>query len=320
MTSLPLTIVKQSTLAVTVAWTPPTGVTGYRFFRDGQPVSSSWDPAKSQVAFSIPDDKQHTYCVVAVTASAQGTLTVNELPSSTTPSTRIYTADFADGTFDQVTSQQESSAPRITLVTPGLGGTKYAAKIICGPQDKGTAGAAGERTELEVQHFSPHLGGGSLQGKEVWVAWIFKLGAGFVPPSNWMDMGQFANYGSPVFAFQHRPDGSVLVEQRGGVYSDNGGMSGNLKTAKLADSLQREREYHVVVNRLFSVNGDGITKVWLDREPSDTPQVSMVGPTLAKGYEAWPYMKFGMYGSTWSEDNTVYVSNIRWATTAEGLN
>jgi len=233
-------------------------------------------------------------------------------------STRIYTADFSAGDFSQVDSLQESSPGRISLVSPGLAGNKYAAKIICGPQDTGVAGSSGnQRTELDVQSFSPHLGGGSLEGKDVWVAWTFKLASPFTPPTNWRDYGQFhAGVGSPSFAFQAHSDGSFWIEQRGGTYVNG---SGNYKTMELTPSVAPDVEHTVVVFRHWSTTTSGITKVWYDRDPSQAPNVSLSGPTLEIGYESAPYMKYGMYGQSNVADNTVYVSNIRWATTAAGL-
>lgn len=77
MTSLPLTVLKQTSLTITVGWTPPAGAVGYEFLRDGKRVSSSFDGAKSQVSFGIPDANEHTYEVMAVGAVAAGTVTVN---------------------------------------------------------------------------------------------------------------------------------------------------------------------------------------------------------------------------------------------------
>lgn len=319
MTGLPLTIISQTSLRLTLGWTPPAGATGYRFFRDGVAVSSSWDPAKNQITFGL-DGKPHTFDVVAETALAKGTVTVNQ-PATPDLSARIYTADFAAGDFSQVDSQQESSAGRISLVQPGLAGAKYAARFLCGTQDEGVAGSSGNlRTELEVQSFSPHLGGGSLQGKDVWVAWAFKLGAGFAAPSGWVILTQFhAGHGSPTFALLMKPDGNLYVVQRGGAYVDNGGTSGNYKEALLLAQPARETEYRMVVYRRFSVNSDGATRVWLNRDTSDAPSVALSGPTLPIGYESATYQKCGMYGGQWSGDNAQFISDIRWAATAAGL-
>lgn len=98
MTNLPLTILSQNPLKVTLGWTPPANVAGYRFFRDGQPVSSSWDATKSQVTFGLPDDKPHTFTVLAVTGLAQGSVTVNAPapppppPPSPPPSSGVWWA------------------------------------------------------------------------------------------------------------------------------------------------------------------------------------------------------------------------------------
>ena len=232
-------------------------------------------------------------------------------------STRIYTADFSTGDFSQVDSQQESSADRITLISPGLGGNQYAAKIICGPQDTGVAGSSGnQRTELSVQSFSPHLGGGSLQGKDVWVEWVFKIASPFTAPTNWRDIGQFhAGVGSPSFAYQAHSDGTFWIEQRGGTYVNG---SGNYKTIQMP-TPSFDVAHTIIVFRHWSTGSDGITKVWYDKDSTQVPNVSLAGPTLETGYESAPYMKYGMYGQSNVADNTVYVSNIRWATTAAGL-
>jgi len=237
-------------------------------------------------------------------------------------STRIYTADFSTGDFSQIVSLQESSIGRITMVTPGVGGQKYAAKVLTGAQDQGVAGASGYRTEVYVQGFSQHLGGGSLQGKGVWVGWTIKLGAGFQVPSGYLVLTQFhAGYGSPVFAITMDNLGRIVVEQRGGAYTDNGGSSGNYREAILMTSPPRETDFNLVVHRIFSVNSDGLTQVWLNKSPTtNAPDVSMTGPTLEIGQEASPYMKFGMYGGNWPPpDNVLYGGNIRWATSATGL-
>lgn len=47
-----LTVLNKTALTITVGWTPPAGAVGYRFYRDGKPVSSSYDPTKSRVTFS----------------------------------------------------------------------------------------------------------------------------------------------------------------------------------------------------------------------------------------------------------------------------
>jgi len=150
-----------------------------------------------------------------------------------------------------------------------------------------------------------------------WLAWTFKLASPFTPPTNWRDYGQFhAGVGSPSFAFQAHSDGSFWIEQRGGTYVNG---SGNYKTMELTPSVAPDVEHTVVVFRHWSTTTSGITKVWYDRDPSQAPNVSLSGPTLEIGYESAPYMKYGMYGQSNVADNTVYVSNIRWATTAAGL-
>jgi hypothetical protein len=252
------------------------------------------------------------------TTTSPTTTTAPTTTTSAPPSSRLYTADFATGNFSQIDSLQESSSGRIVLNSPGLAGTKYAAAIVSGPQDRDVAGSGNNmRTELSVQSFASHLGGGSLQGKDVWVSWTFKLGTGFQAPSNWAVIGQFhAGVGSPSFALVMGPNGSIVVCQRGGTYVDG---SGNYQEATILSSPARNVEYTVIVYRHWSVDSDGATKVWLNRDTSNTPNVSMVGPTLEKGYESAPYMKIGLYGSDWSSDNVVYVSDIRWATSAAGL-
>lgn len=80
MTTLPLTVLSQNNLKITVAWTPPAGVAGYVFSRDGQRVSSTFDPAKSQVTFGIPDGQPHTFAVEALGALASGSVGVNQPP------------------------------------------------------------------------------------------------------------------------------------------------------------------------------------------------------------------------------------------------
>lgn len=222
------------------------------------------------------------------------------------PSTRVYTADF----FTNVDGLQRSSLGRITL-------DAGRARILCGPQDKGVAGASDLRTEINVQAFSPHLGGGSLQGKDVWVAWEFELAAGFQWPTRWLDLAQFhagASPNSPVFALQARPDKSVLVEQRGGTSQTPVG-----KPLLAPGTVKADHAYSIVVHRLFSTGGDGFTRVWLDKNPALAPNVSLSGATLFVGMESLPYMKVGMYGGSLTQDNTLFVSNVRWATTAAGL-
>lgn len=85
MNTLPLTVLAQTSIKITVGWTPIPGVLGYRFFRDGQPVSSSWDPAKTQVTFAIPDSSPHTFTVLAVQGQAQGQVVVNGPPPPPPP-------------------------------------------------------------------------------------------------------------------------------------------------------------------------------------------------------------------------------------------
>jgi hypothetical protein len=75
--NLPLTIIKQTQLALTLGWTPPAGVFGYRFLRDGRPLSSSYDPAKSQATFGLTDSLPHTFEVIALGNLAAGSVAVN---------------------------------------------------------------------------------------------------------------------------------------------------------------------------------------------------------------------------------------------------
>ena len=82
MTNLPLTVLAQNSLKVTVGWTPPAGATGYVFSRDGKRVSSTFDPSRNQVSFGIPDGQPHTFTVSALGDVAEGQVTVNG-PSST---------------------------------------------------------------------------------------------------------------------------------------------------------------------------------------------------------------------------------------------
>lgn len=113
--NLPLTVLAQTALKVTVGWTPPTGVSGYRFFRDGQPVSTSWDPAKAQASFSIPDSNPHTFAVVAVAASASGSVTVNQ--PAPPPSNVLFTQAYDAASATKLATDGNIVAPHGYSVT-----------------------------------------------------------------------------------------------------------------------------------------------------------------------------------------------------------
>jgi len=84
MTALPLSVVAKTQLKLTVSWTPPAGAAGYVFYRDGERVSNSWNPAKSQVTFGL-DGKPHTFRVVAVEVAAEGTVTSDAVVADQPP-------------------------------------------------------------------------------------------------------------------------------------------------------------------------------------------------------------------------------------------
>lgn len=83
MQSLPLTVVKETASSLSVRWTPPAGVDGYEFKRDGVRISNTWQPGKSSITFGKPDGLQHIYEVDGVTAAPSGVLT-RPVPSPTT--------------------------------------------------------------------------------------------------------------------------------------------------------------------------------------------------------------------------------------------
>ena len=78
MTSLPLSVVKQTNSSITVSWTPPSNCEGFEFLRDSKRISNTWDPTESRITFSIPDSNPHTFEVRALNVLANGSITVNQ--------------------------------------------------------------------------------------------------------------------------------------------------------------------------------------------------------------------------------------------------
>lgn len=80
-----LTILNQTTIAVTVGWTPVPGCAGYVFLRDGVRVSNTWDPTRRQVKFAL-DGKPHVFAVQAVSVADSGTIQIGVPAPSPQPS------------------------------------------------------------------------------------------------------------------------------------------------------------------------------------------------------------------------------------------
>ena len=50
--TLPLTIISQTSKTITFGWTPPLGIIGYVFYKDGVRVSNTFNATQSSVKFS----------------------------------------------------------------------------------------------------------------------------------------------------------------------------------------------------------------------------------------------------------------------------
>lgn len=79
-----LRILTETANSVTVGWDPVPNASGFRFFRDAVPVSSSFDGSKTSVKFGKPDANPHVYEVRALVYGDSGTITV---PTPTPPPT-----------------------------------------------------------------------------------------------------------------------------------------------------------------------------------------------------------------------------------------
>lgn len=75
-----LTVLKQTSKQVTYGWTPPVGVYGNVYLRDGVRISSDWNALKKTVTFNIPDNKQHTFEVRPLGGLDSGVAVVNGPP------------------------------------------------------------------------------------------------------------------------------------------------------------------------------------------------------------------------------------------------
>jgi len=74
---LPLRVVSQDATTWTIGWTPQQGAYGYRFFRDAQPVSSTFNAAQTTVRFS---KGATTYGVTTLLVGDVGTINPSAPP------------------------------------------------------------------------------------------------------------------------------------------------------------------------------------------------------------------------------------------------
>jgi hypothetical protein len=250
----------------------------------------------------------------ATTTTAATTTATTTIAASS--ASRVYGADFETGNFSQISSLQQAGSGQISLVgSPTLGGADTA-RVVNDASDQGVAGSGGNyRTEMNVKRFSDVFGGGSLEGKSLWVGWDILLDKSFPIPASWAVVSQFhAGYGSPIFDLGIDSSGRLLAEARGGAVLGSGG-AGNYHGAVLQSSVRRGAVIHVKVFIHWSTTTAGKIDVYLDGALA----ASLNGPDLVIGYESSPYMKLGVYRGDAPSPSIAYYDNIRWATAETGL-
>jgi hypothetical protein len=235
------------------------------------------------------------------------------------PGTRLFTAGFETGNFSEIVGRQESSPGRIGITTSVLSGAPlqglYSVRVRNGAQDQGVAGSGGNyRTEMYVKRFGDVQGGGSLEGKELWIAWDMMVDPSFPTPDGWAILTQFHSYGSPTVAFTVDRHDRLLLEMRGGPLQSNG-HAGNYGAYVLQPSLTRGQRISVKIWIRWSTSSSGRAKVWIN----GALKQDLTRSNLVAGYEDKPYMKSGVYRNDAPAESVVFFDQIRWASGEGGL-
>jgi len=270
---------------------------------------------------------------VGSTLRSEVTATEHATPSPETP---IFTADFESGTFaGEVYARQDKSLEsqpggylnltanlstgRTRIVTPGLEGSTYAAKILCGPGDTNVAGSGSSyRTELQITTSisNTFYGGASLEGKDTWITQDLVYDPNYQfgsPATTWIVNTQFwttgLETGSPCFAIESGSGQGLSIVIRGGTAA-----SSNMRRYTIANAVPLNTLLQFKIHHHWSTTSAGVVEVWLN----GTKVVNDTGkPNLAIGSEGVPQHKVGTYrsgSSPPSVDSYVLVDNINYYT------
>lgn len=215
--------------------------------------------------------------------------------------------------FPEVVSLQEDTLGRISRKSAADGitlppGESYAADVLCGPNDHFATPIPNQRTEIYLRHFTTSLGAGSLEGKDIWVAWDYFLVPGFAF-GTWVVITQFhSGYGSPLFALAITSAGVLEIDVRGGASVANSGpASSRFYSVQKPVTVGAWQE--AKVHFKFSTTS-GYCYVWLNGQPvlAETGQ-----PTLEVGYENASYHKAGIYRGGPANESGIRFANVRHA-------
>lgn len=343
MTNLPLTRIGETATTITFGWAPVPGCVGYRFSRSAAPgkFSVSWSPAKSSVTFSKDSAAYYVEALgtaavgrypsasvspsssasPSVSPSASKSASPSASPSAPPVGNEIYRCDFANHDWSQTISGNQDSLNanpgHIYLVdAPPLGlPGKYAAR--CETYPEPWVAYTSHRAEVNIQALSPHLGGGSLEGKEVLVEMHWILDPAFPKAASWFVVPMQFNGGvnSPVFAIEQWTDERMKMVTRGGRMDPKTGGDSNAgyKAADLCP-VQRGVPRKLRAEVRFSTDpAKGRAVVWVDDAPESQPTGVIVGATLATEKPAAPFMKVGWYAG-WgpAQGPGLAVTGIRW--------
>lgn len=216
--------------------------------------------------------------------------------------------NFTDSLGGEVT-QQESTSSAITLVTsPKLAGNNTVRIECVGPRDNGVAGSGsyGKRTEVRFRDhaLAPTIGTTRVYGFLVYVDQLLLPPAG---SHSFLTLVQFhGGAGSPVFALEFDPDGSLHMWRRGGDPQVNSGW----EKRKILNpgQFQLKRTYPVMVETRWesSASAGGYHKLWLDGVSSSAWESH--GKT--RYASSLPYWKAGFYGTQRDGTCVAYYDNF----------
>ena len=157
------------------------------------------------------------------------------------------------------------------------------------------------------------LGGGSLEGKTIWIGWKYYAASPWEFP-DWNVNGQLHGGNNNIMGHTYDDVGTrELVEVEGPA----AGQNYRAAVAAQDPILDAWQDFKIGFAP-FSTGSGGRTYAYLnDVQIGGSPGLD--GPNLFTGFEDAPFLKLGIYRSGNTVDLTVYYANVRMAATLGGL-